>query len=420
MSINHLIVKQSPARIELAITISQDLVVQRFEQAYIEYAAQVQVKGFRAGHAPRGMVLEQIGGRILEETLNRLLTQGYRDSLTAEKVTPVGQPTFALKKWTATADGNIQDDLEFSCATDLIPPVELGDYSHLQLTGSIDWQPLSVTDQDIDSVLSHLRRQKATAQATAKEHRLAKDNLAVISYVGKIKGVEIEQLANKHWPVVIGAGALIKDFEDQLIGLTQGEAKQFELVLPFGSTDKNLAGQLTQFNVTLEEVKTLELPALDDQFAVGFGLKNVAQLRSQIGNNLVKEQAELQHHKIESVVIDEALKLLKIDLPSVLVEEEIERMIKRVGDEARRLGLPLPIYLEKIGKSEAQLRQEFKSPAAKTVRLGFLLGEVIKREGIDIKGQTAPKQAVERLVEIAKNNSKIKNPGLAGRQEKSK
>lgn len=414
MAIAYQVIKRTSNQIELAITVPKDLVEQRFKQVYQELAPHVQVKGFRPGHAPRSMTIERIGiGRLMEETLNRLLRQAYQETITIEKLLPVGQPDIQVKKWGIAADGTVEHELEFSCQTELMPLVEIGDYTNLTLPKSFFLEPEPVLEKDIEGVIGHLQRQKATPKPVEKDQVIKHGDLAIISYEGKVGGVSVEQLKNTHYPVTIGSGTLIAEFEQHLIGVKQGQKLSFTITLPKEINHRppagGLAGKLASFEVTIDEVKELDLPALDDTLAATFGVKDLEALKRQVKESLEQERAQAKRAAIEQAALDQALTLLKIDVPNALIEEEIERMVKRLSKEASNRGLPFPIYLEKIGKTEATIRQEFRPNAEKNVRFGLLIGEVIKREKLDIKDEQAPRKAVERLVEIAKGNSFAKS-----------
>lgn len=389
--------KLPKSRVKIAIDVPAKDIKSLLTHVYEEFAQGLEITGFRKGKAPRALTMERIGlGRLSQEVLNHVLNTSYTDALKELKLIPVSQPAISVDSFSITPDGTSSTDLKATIEVDVLPKVSLSGYKSIKVKPP---EVQEIKDDDVTKVLEHLRRQKADLKTVDRVAKL--DDWVDVSFKGMLAGVPLEKLASEHYPLVIGSKAMIPGFEDELVGMKKDGKKTFDIIFPKDYHAKDMAGKKVKFEVAIHEVKQVNLPELSDVFAKDFGHETLLALRAAIRHSLEQETTRKHQQTIESHAIEAALKKTKVDIPESLIETELDRIIERMQKDVEAQGMPLPIYLEKIKKTPADLRLDFKPQAEQNVSIGLMLGEVAKQEKLDTTAQDIAKQAVEKLVQYA-------------------
>lgn len=376
-------------KIKLNVHLKPEEMKVYFAKVYNRLAPHVEVKGFRKGMAPKHLTIATIGeARLIQEILDEAISQSYTEALKKEQIIPVAPPQVAIKMMKdLTTD---QAELEYDAELDILPEVKLGDYKKIKIKKST--QKLEATKEDLAHVLEHLQRQHATFSDI---DRAAKNGDRVeIDFEGSEKGVVLEALSSKNYPVILGTNVLQPDFEKKLIGMKLADEKEFEI--PVGPEKKKI-----HFKVKMNDIKDVILPELDDEFAKKYEKKTIKDLEESIKEDVVKQKEVAQKQAEEAQVIEEVLKMTKFDVPHSLVDQEIHRMIDELKQRTAMVGLPFEKYLEQINKTEEDLHKDFTEQAEKTVKIGLILGEIGKAEKIDLSDKDAGKKVVEKLLSYA-------------------
>jgi trigger factor len=333
------------------------------------------VPGFRPGKAPRGVLEAVLGhGAVLDEAVDRLVQSAYRDALIEKEILPL---TNADVEIVQAEEGK---PLIFKATVPVRPEVELGDYKNFNFRPDIE----TIDDSRVDKVIEELRDQNATL-APVEDRKAQKGDYAVIKYDGTRDGVAFEGGSAERMPLVIGEDRLIPGFEDELVGLSVGDTKGFDITFPADYGEETLAGQQAHFEVELRELREKVLPELDDDFVQSMGdFADVAELRSEIGKRLERNALDKARHTFSDRIIEYAVANATIDLPDILVEQEVEVMHDEFRGAMARQGITEEAYEKVSGKTHEDLHNDFRPDAEKRVRVLLVLSRIAEVEGLDI------------------------------------
>ena len=333
------------------------------------------VPGFRPGKAPRGVLEAVLGqGAVLDEAVDRLVQASYRDALIEKEILPL---TNANVEIVQAVEGK---PLIFKATVPIRPDVKLGDYRTFTFNPSIE----TIDDGRVDKVIEELRDQNATLSPV--EDRVArKGDYAVIKYEGTRDGAPFEGGSAERMPLIIGEDRLIPGFEDELVGLKVGEAKDFDITFPADYGDEALAGQKAHFEVELRELREKILPDADDDFARSMGdFADLATLRTEVRKRLERNALDKARHEFSDRIIEYAVANSTIELPDVLVEQEVEVMHDEFRGALARQGISDEAYSKVSGKSHEELHADFRPDAEKRVRVLLVLSKIAEVEGLEI------------------------------------
>lgn len=388
------------SRIKLTITATADQFRQAFDKELESVGKTVQVAGFRAGKAPKAQVLQKAGQRRVEAgALDILLSDAYFSAVKEEKLVPVAGPDINITEYTAPDDSTEGDKavLTFTAEVDIVPEVDVSGYKKIKLKKP---SAPEVKEDEVERVIEYLRKQQASTKEVDKDASLQNGMWADIAYEGSVGGVKRSDMANKNHPLVIGEGQLIPGFEEGIIGMKQGEEKTITLTFPKDYHSQEVAGKKAEFKVSINEMKEMLLPEKDDAFAANFGHKTFAELEKAIRQNLHDEKDEQSRKELEEQVVEQLLKVAKLEVPVSLVEQELERMYTDAKKRLEGMNFQWDTYLSQTGKTVEQIREEMRPQAEKNVRVGLALGKVIQEEKIEDK-ERAGQIALDRLIELA-------------------
>ena len=321
------------------------------------------IRGFRKGKVPLNVIKQQYGSQVRDEAVTELIRQGYSEAVTKEKLRPAGTPNIEPIQMDPA------EDLKFAAILEVMPDVVINPVAALQ----IDRPTYTIGEEDVDAMLESMRRQRATFAPVDRPAR--KGDRVTVEFVGRLDGKEFEG-GSGSMPVVIGSGRAIADFESALEGMSKDEKKTAPVKFPDNYGAAELAGKQAEFDLTAKLVEEQVLPPVDDEFARAFGLGDagVAGLRNEVRGSMEREASEAVRNRLRNQVFEALQRENQVELPRALVEEQIYQlqmdMMQRMGGQADPSRIP---GLE-----------VFKEPAERRVKLGLLIGELIRRENIQI------------------------------------
>lgn len=394
------------SKIKLEIKVSPPEMRGFFDRAYKKFAPSVEVKGFRPGMAPRALTISAIGeNRLNSEIIDLALQETYVQALKKEDIMPVSQPKISIK---VVKDLTVDTALlEYDAEIDILPEIKLGDYKKIKLkTKRQKDKEIEAKDGEVEQVISHLQRQKATFSDITRAIKTG--DRVEISFEGFEKGVKIENLSSEHYPIILGSGSIIPDFEKNLVGLKKGDKKEFKSKL---KDQKDPAGTTKEIDFKVEVLETQEtiLPELDNKFAEGFQKKTIDELKLAIKEDIINQKKDAQKKQQENEVLEKLLELIKTEIPESLIDQEINRQTEDMKNRVTSMGMTFEKYLEQMKKTEEDFKKDLQPQAEKTIKIGLALGEILKKEsapsprgwGIDPKDKEAGKKVLERLIENA-------------------
>jgi trigger factor len=333
------------------------------------------VPGFRPGKAPRPLLERHLGpGAVLDDAVEHLVERSYRKALVEKDILPL---TNADVEVVQAEEGK---PLVFKATVQVRPEVALGDYRHFNFAPEID----TIDDAKVDQVLAELRDQNATLSAV--EDRGAREgDYAVISFVGTRDGEPFEGGSSERMPLILGQERLIPGFEGNLVGLEVGGKKGFDITFPDDYPESELAGKPAHFEVELRELREKVQPELDDDFLRTLGdFADLAALRADIRARLQRNALDRARHGFADRIIDYAVANATLDLPDILVEQEVEVMHDEFRGSLARQGITEEAYLKAIEKTEADMHAEFRPAAERRVKTLLVLSKVADAEGVAV------------------------------------
>lgn len=371
------------------VVLEIELPAERLERAVDEavrhLSRRTRVPGFRPGKAPRPLLERHLGpGAILDDAVDHLVQDAYRQALVDKDLLPL---TNADVEVVQAEEGK---PLVFKATVQVRPDVELGDYKGFNFRPEIE----TIDDARVDKVLEELRDQNATLAAV--EDRGAKEgDYAVISFVGTRDGEPFEGGASERMPIILGQERLIPGFEANLTGLEVGGKTEFDITFPDDYPEAELAGKLAHFAVEIKELREKVQPELDDDFIRTLGdFADLATLRADIRQRLERNALDRARHGFADRIIEYAVANATLELPDVLVDQEVEVMHDEFRGTLARQGIGEVAYLKAVDKAESDLHTEFRPGAEKRVRTLLVLSKVADEEGV-----TVPEAEVEAEIE---------------------
>lgn len=357
-------VKRLPeSKAELAVSVPWDEWKTDVDEAVAELGKDMKVEGFRPGKIPRDVIEKRLGKTtVVLEGAERAIRRLYPDALISEKLDGIGAPEIKLEG----ADEGAT--LAFTAVTAVIPEVKLGNWEKAvkSINKKHAKEEIVVSDKEKETELQKLVESRAkfvTVDRAAREGDMVETDFEVTR-----DGVSIEGGTSKKHPVVLGKGVFIPGFEEHLTGMKAGEEKEFELTFPESYHVKDLAGKKGTFHVTVNLVQERELPELDDAFATSLGnFENLDALRKSVSEGMLAERKQKAEEKRRTEILEAIVESAEAELPQVLVESEVKRMIAEFGNQAASMGMQLTDYLAKLGKTEEELATEWLPQARKRI-----------------------------------------------------
>ena len=376
------------------------------KKVYFKSAKYFNIPGFRKGKAPMQMVEKQYGASIFyEDTFNELVPEIYDEAIKANNVEAVSRPQIDIQQMEKGKN------LIFTAIVQVIPEVKLGKYKGIELN-KIEY---NVSDEDIEHELGHMQ-EKNSRIVTVEDRPVEPKDITVIDFEGFVDGKAFDGgKAEKH-ELEIGSNTFIPGFEDQIIGMRIEEEKDINVKFPEEYFSKDLAGKDATFKVKLHEIKKKELPELDDEFAKDVSeFDTLEELKNSIKEKIQTENDSRAKYETEESAIKAVCENTTIDIPSAMIDNEIENMIQDVKTRLSYQGLSIEQYLKMINKTEADMRNEFKEQAERSVKSRLVLDAIAKAE----KLENSEEEIAEKIKEMAENYGKKEEELLKNEQLKN-
>ena len=359
----------------LEIEVPADKLDRSIRDATGRLSRRTRVAGFRPGKAPRNILERVLGpGAVLEEAVDQLVQDSYREAVIKEGIIPL-----------TNADVEILEAIEgqplrFKATIQVRPEVVLGDYANYNFAPEIE----GVDDAKVDKVIDELRDQNATL-AAVEERGAQNGDWAVIGFKGTKDGVPFDGGTSERMPLIIGEDRLIPGFEANIVGLRSGETTAFDITFPEDYPEESLAGQPVRFEVDLKELREKVLPAADDAFAQNMGeYTTLAALREEVRERLGRNALDHARHAFSDKIIEYAVANATLELPDILVEQEVEVMHDEFRSSLARQGISEEAYLKATGKTDPDLHADFRPQAEHRTKVLLVLSRIADVEGITV------------------------------------
>ena len=378
------------SRMVLEIEVSPSEVDRHFATAYRHVAERTKVPGFRPGKAPRHVIDRFIGrASVIAEAVDHLVNESYDVALDQAAIIPLDQPEVNLDRDAVVEGATVR----FTATVAVRPEVTLGAYTGYPFS----LEPVEVTDEQVEAVLSDLREQQATLRPV-DGRGAASGDIAAVRFVGTIDGKPFDGGSADRLPLVVGEERMIPGWEANLLGMTIEGTKGFEIDFPDDYRVEELRAKRAHFEVTLLDLRERILPELDDEFARSVGdLSTVDELRAEIRDALARRGVDEARHHFADRIIDFATANAGVDLPEVMIANEIEIMRDELRNRLASQSIGMDKYLEMARQSPEELAAELREPASRRVKSLLVLSAIAEMEGIDASAEQIEVEITDQL-----------------------
>ncbi|MEO7030852.1 MAG: trigger factor [Herbaspirillum sp.] len=378
----------------LTITVPMVEIQAEVEKRLKIRARSAKAPGFRPGKLPMKMVAAQYGYQVESEVLNDRVGRAFAAATSENNLRVAGFPKIEPKQGDAVPEGEMLFDATF----EIYPEVVVGDLTQVEVEKTV----ADVSDVEIDKTIDILRKQRVHyhTKGESGEHGDGGSELSAkngdqvtVDFIGTIDGAEFQGGKASDYAFVLGEGRMLPEFETATVGLEVGKSAVFPLTFPADYHGKDVAGKTAEFTITLKKLEWAHLPEVDAEFAKSLGVENgdMAKMRDDIKVNLGREVSARAKAKTKDSVMDGLIKCSQLDVPKVLVEQDVQRLSEMTRQDMQQRGMnvkdvPLPPEL-------------FTTQAERRVRLGLILAELVKKNDL----QATPEQVKAQIEEFAQS-----------------
>jgi trigger factor len=357
----------------LEVEVGAERVTEALDKAFKKVSAKVNVPGFRKGKVPRSIFEAKFGVESLyQDALDILLPEVYVEAVEEAGIDPVDRPEVDVEQF-----GKGQT-LKFNAKVMVKPEVTLGNYKGLE----VEVADSSVSDEELGEELKRLQQRHAEL-VVLEEGTAANGDVVILDFEGFVDGEAFEGgKAEKH-SLELGSNSFIPGFEEQLVGLGKGDEKDVEITFPEDYHSESLKGQAAVFKVKIHDIKRKNLPELDDEFAKDVSeFDTLEEYKQDLKTRLQeKKEKDLQASK-ETAVVEKAAAGAEVEIPSAMIESELDVMIKEFERRLRTQGMTMDIYFQFSGQNKGMLKEQMRDDAEKRVRNNLVLEAIAAAEKI--------------------------------------
>jgi len=372
---------------ELKVVVPATELESAVEKRLAQLSRTVRLKGFRPGKVPMNVVRQRFRGAVLSEVIEKQIQETSAKAIADRNVRPAGQPTLEIMGY------DPGKDLEFKMGFEVLPAVELGDFSTIELTREIA-QP---SETEIEAALQRVADSERRYEK-AEGREAASDDQLLLDFEGSVDGTPFEGGKADDFELVLGSGALIPGFEDQLTGAKAGDERTVEVTFPERYPRETLAGKAASFKVKVKEVREPVPVAVDDELAKRCNYESVAAMRAAVQERLTQDYENVSRAKIKRSLLDKLAERYTFLVPESMVEQEFQQIWGQIKAEAEQTKSTVEAV---IGKSEADGTVEYRGIAERRVRLGLLLAEVGRQNGVTVEREDLLHAAMQSARSIA-------------------
>ena len=356
------------------------------DKAFNKEQKNVKVDGFRKGKVPRNVYEKKFGKQALfVAAADMLLQEAYLKALEESKLVPVVQPAFDVK----SLDEN---GVEYVFKIITKPEVNVKKYKGL----NIQPEKVEVSEEEVNHELGHLLERYT--ELVTKDGKVENGDIAIIDFEGFKDGEAFDGGKGENYSLEIGSNTFIPGFEEKIIGMKVSEEKDLDLTFPEDYGSKDLAGAKVIFKVKVNEIKEKKARELEEDFFEDLGMEGIdseEKLKAEIKNS-IKSQKEMEaENKYVDTILEEVGKNVDVDIPEEMVNEEVNRLMKRFEEQIKMQGISLDLYYQFTQSNEQALRKKKKKEAFDNVLYRLMLEEIMNLEKVEVSLEEANKEALE-------------------------
>ena len=368
----------------LHIEISKEEVAREIDKAYDEIKRTAKIKGFRPGKTPRSVLEKMFRKDVLADVSSRLIQSSFIDAIKEKDLRVVGRPKLA------PPDLDSSQPYKYAATVEVTPPIEDLDYKGLKLKRS----QYRVSADEVNTQLKMLQKNLAKLQKIGENRPVAEGDHVLIDFEGFRDGKPFAAAPRtENFTLKVGAGSVLKEFDQQLVGMSPGASREFPLTFPDDYGNKALAGQTVNFKVSLSEIREEILPDIDDELAKRVGRYDTLEaLKQEIVANLTQGYEKRVEQELNEQAFGALLERTRFEVPETLVEMELEGIV----EEAERSFAHRNTSLEDMGLSREIISTKYRETAVKQVKRHLLLGKLIDQEKLALSDAEV-EEAIEKM-----------------------
>lgn len=372
--------------VKFEVKVEAEKFQEAIKRAYNKNVKNFNIPGFRKGKVPMAIVKKYYGiGVLIEDAVNFAIESSYSKALEENSIVPVDYPKVDV----ITAEEG--KDFIYTAEVTVYPEVELGEYKGL----NVEKPTYEVTEDAVNENLKEMQQKNARVESK-EEGEVATGDIAVIDFKGFVDDVAFEGGEGKDYSLEIGSGTFIDNFEDQLVGTKVGDKVEVNVTFPENYGREELNNKKAKFEVLIKEIKVKELPEIDDEFAKEVSeFDTLAELKEDITKKMEEANKNREEREYEDAIIKAVVENAKAEIPTVMVEKEIDTMVKNLEQRLQYQGLNLEQYFQFTGTDAAKMRDYMKENAEVKVKTDLVLEAIEKAENIDVTEDELREKAKE-------------------------
>jgi trigger factor len=379
---------------KINMTVSPEEFEKATQTAYLKNRGKFNIPGFRKGKVPRKIIESQYGkGVFFEDAINSILPEIYPKALDELSIEPVDRPDIDIKEM---EDGK---DIIIEAVVTVKPEVSISDYKGVEVEKVL----AEVTDELVEEELEKSRDMNGRL-VVVEDRGVEENDTVTIDFEGTIDGVPFEGGKGEGYPLVIGSGQFIPGYEEQLIGAKHGEEVEVKVTFPEDYKTEDLAGKEAVFMTKINEIKTKELPELDDEFAKDTSeFDTLEELKKDIKEKLEETAKKNAESANRDKVIDAVVEKMVADIPEVMFETEVDGMIREFDQQLKYQGMGLDLYLQYTGQDMSSMKEQMRGEAEARVKTSLAIEAIKDLENVEATEEEIEKE-IEKIAEAQKQS----------------
>ena len=367
---------------ELKIVVPAQDLDAAIERRLVQMSKTVQLKGFRPGMVPLSVVRQRYRGAVLSEVIEKKIQEQSAKAIADRQVRPATQPKVEITSY------DTGKDLEFKMGFEILPAIELGNFSEI----TVARETATPGDAEIEEALQRVANSERRYRKVENARGATKEDQLLIDFAGSISGQPFEGGTASDFEIVLGSGGLIPGFEDQLVGAKAGEARTVNVIFPADYPAKEFSGKDAQFAITVKELRERDTSKIDDELAKRFQHDSLEVMRTALREQLNQEYQNVSRAKLKRALLDELAKRYSFAVPEAMVGQEFDQIWSQITAEVER---DKSSFEAVIGKAEEAGKAEYREIAERRVRLGLLLAEVGRQNGVTVEREDMLQAALQ-------------------------
>ncbi len=363
----------SQVKRRLNVEIEAEEVTKKLDQAYKQVSKRVKIKGFRPGKAPRKILEQYYGREIMDDVKNDLIKESFSKAVEETKLFPLGSPSIEDE---AIRPG---DNFRYTATMEVKPAFELKDYMGI----TVEKEILNISEDDVDKKLEEIKEAHAKLISINEDREIKEGDYVIIDYDSVWKDKPLKDINGKDFIIHVGSKNFYPELESATLGLKKDAKKDVKIDFSEDFVDRRLAGKSVAFHIHVQDIKKKDLPELNDDFARSLGneFKSLTDLKERVKKDITLQEEKRIDRELKARLLRKITAMVDFELPQVMVEMEIERLIANIKQNSIRTGT----RFESTGIPEERLREDLRIPSEQNVKEEFVLGKIAEIEDMRVE-----------------------------------